>query len=287
MPLKISIITPSFNCVAHIEHAILNVLSQGYEPFEHIVVDGGSTDGTCEVLSRYPHLKWISEPDRGQTHAMNKGLKMATGDVIVFLNGDDYFLPDAFNAVIPCFEQGAKVVVGKIRVEKEIGASFINDPKTTLHEMLRHWEMNAFPYNPVGYFCRKEIYNLTGGFNENNYMQDLEFLLSVTKLVPLTKIDQVLGVYRDYEDTITQKSQTDRTYWTKKHFSFLNKFLDDLPGDLRKKYESDRSTGYRQQRSYQYEKRLHFLEREYQNKQHNFMTSASFRLKRLYLFLTK
>ena len=116
--LKISVITPSFNSGEYLEDAIQSVLIQQYPSFEHIVVDGGSTDGTMDILRKYNHITWISEPDKGQSDAMNKGFKMSTGDIIVYLNADDYFLPGAFNRVIPYFDAGAEFVVGNIRVDK-------------------------------------------------------------------------------------------------------------------------------------------------------------------------
>ncbi len=96
---KISIVTPSYNQGQFIEDAIKSVLSQNYENFEHIIIDAESTDCTLEVLRKYPHLKWVSEPDEGQSDAINKGFKIATGDIIGWLNADDVYLPDVFNSV--------------------------------------------------------------------------------------------------------------------------------------------------------------------------------------------
>jgi glycosyltransferase involved in cell wall biosynthesis len=97
--LKISIITPSFNSVNYIERAIKSVLSQDYDNWEHIIVDGGSMDGTLEILKKYPHLVWVSEPDRGQSDAMNKGFQMSTGEIIGYLNADDWYKEDALQYV--------------------------------------------------------------------------------------------------------------------------------------------------------------------------------------------
>jgi glycosyltransferase involved in cell wall biosynthesis len=116
MSKKISIITPSYNSGQHIEDAINSVLGQEYERFEHIVVDGGSEDNTVEILGKYPHVKWVSEPDNGQSHAMNKGFAMSSGDIIGYLNADDYYLPGAFKSVLHYFEEDADCVVGKVKV---------------------------------------------------------------------------------------------------------------------------------------------------------------------------
>jgi glycosyltransferase involved in cell wall biosynthesis len=96
---RISIVTPSLNQRAYLEDAIQSVLQQDYPNFEHIIIDGGSTDGTLEILQRYPHLRWISEADRGQSEAINKGFHLARGDWMAWLNADDYYLPGAFTAV--------------------------------------------------------------------------------------------------------------------------------------------------------------------------------------------
>jgi glycosyltransferase involved in cell wall biosynthesis len=244
---KISVITPSYNSAEYIESAIQNVLERVYDNVEHVIVDGASSDGTIKILQKYPHLKWISEPDSGQPQAMNKGFRLSAGDIIVYLNGDDYFLPGAFRAVIPRFEQGAKVVVGKVKVEKEIGQSFINDPKVGHEEMLRHWELNAYPYNPVGYFYLREVQGAVGGFNEeNDDKQDLEFLLAASSRFEFTKIDTLLGVYRDYEDTKTQRNQRAENYWTFENFRIVDEHLQTYPPDFVRSFNEDRKKGYAQ-----------------------------------------
>jgi glycosyltransferase involved in cell wall biosynthesis len=97
--MKISIITPSYNQGNFIEDAIQSVLAQNYPNIEHIVIDAASTDNTVDILRKYPHVKWISEKDKGQSDALNKGFKMATGDVIGWLNCDDFYLPGAFEKI--------------------------------------------------------------------------------------------------------------------------------------------------------------------------------------------
>jgi len=100
---KISVITPCFNSIHTIRDTIESVRRQEYPNLEHIVVDGGSKDGTVDLIKEYPHLRWISEKDEGHYHAMNKGIGMATGELVNILNADDCFRPGALRAVGEAF----------------------------------------------------------------------------------------------------------------------------------------------------------------------------------------
>jgi glycosyltransferase involved in cell wall biosynthesis len=97
--VRISVITPSFNQGRFLRDCIESVRTQEGVEWEHIVIDGGSTDETLEILKSFPHLQWISEPDLGQSDAINKGFLRATGDWVMWLNGDDYLLPGALAAI--------------------------------------------------------------------------------------------------------------------------------------------------------------------------------------------
>jgi glycosyltransferase involved in cell wall biosynthesis len=101
--MRLSVVTPSFNSFATLRETIESVRRQDYADWEHIVVDGGSTDGTLELLKSYPHLLWSSEKDEGHYHAMNKGIARASGDPVVILNADDCFRPGALRLVAEAF----------------------------------------------------------------------------------------------------------------------------------------------------------------------------------------
>ncbi len=103
--LKISVVTACWNFGSFIGRALESVASQGWEDYEHIVIDNCSTDNTAEIVKKYPNVRFISEPDRGQSDAINKGFRLATGDVIAWLNADEYYLPDTFKTVMATFAQ--------------------------------------------------------------------------------------------------------------------------------------------------------------------------------------
>ncbi|MHB1348538.1 MAG: glycosyltransferase [Desulfobulbaceae bacterium] len=248
--MKISVITPTFNSGKFLEKAICSVLDQDYVNYEHIIIDGGSTDQSLDILANYPHLIWTSEKDRGQVHAMNKGFAKATGEIIVYLNADDYFLCGAFSSVIPFFKQNHKVVVGDIIVQKP-NEYFINVPKVRLAEMIRHWEMNAFPYNPVGYFYRREVQEAFPFDEQFPNMMDLRFLLEAVTKYEFKKINALLGVYRCFEKTKTIEDQQNENYWTVKNFNFINKYLNMLPNSYQHEYKIDRISGYNLQKKWQ------------------------------------
>jgi glycosyltransferase involved in cell wall biosynthesis len=265
--MKISIITPSYNSGKFIEDAIKSVLEQDYPDFEHIIIDGGSTDNTIEILNKYPHLIWISEPDTGQSNAMNKGFQLSTGHIIGYLNADDYYLPGAFNDIIPHFNSGEKFVVGKINVISEDGSSWINDPKTDFIDMLKHWEPEAFCVNPVGYFYRREVQEAVGGFNENNHFaMDLEFLLDSARVFELKKINVLMGVFRYFKNTKTAISQKEKDVWTQETFNFIEKHLQDKPINFLRRYKIDRKEGYLLRKKWQY---LEFLN-EFKKRQNKY-----------------
>jgi glycosyltransferase involved in cell wall biosynthesis len=170
MTLKLSIVTPSFNQGRFLEETILSVLNQGYENLEYIIIDGGSTDESASIIRRYEDrlAYWVSEKDRGQVHAINKGLEKVTGDIFAFINSDDVYLPGTFNAAMNHFEQhpqsewvcGDTVMFGQGHETKVIHAVV---PKSAAHCL--SW---AYKAPQPGHFWKTNL--VRSGFQERwNY----------------------------------------------------------------------------------------------------------------------
>jgi len=202
--LKFSIITPSFNQGEFIEENIQSVLAQNYHNFEHIIVDGGSTDNTIEILRKYNHLNWLSEPDRGQTHALNKGIKKVTGDIICWLNSDDLLCEGAFDTVNSffCNNPDKYIVVGGILIVDEFGNQLWQNcaQKIDYDGLLNKGQR---PQQPSTFF-RKEVFGAVGLFNENyHYCMDYDFWVRAAKKFKFYKIGENLGMFRRYPGTKT------------------------------------------------------------------------------------
>lgn len=189
MPPKITVITPSFNQGRFIERTIRSVLEQGYPNLEYMIVDAGSTDETLEVINRYEDQLawWVSEPDEGQSHAINKGIERSTGDVVAYLNSDDYYLPGAFDKAIAALERSPHgwVAGGAFDVEE-------GDPPKRLRVWRpkppsycegrvggRHWWMLVPWHVPQpSCFWRRDLFDRFGGFRlDMHYAFDAEFML--------------------------------------------------------------------------------------------------------------
>jgi len=199
--LKISVLTPSFNSALYIERAITSVLDQDYSQYEHIIMDGGSVDGTVQILQKYPSLIWVSEQDAGQSDAMNKAFEKATGDIIVYLNTDDFFLPGAFKKVIEAFNasQEADMIVGDLYIQRG-GSQYSRCPSMKFNEILKFWDYK-FPLNPVSYFYRTSVQQQIGLFPSNkHFTMDYWFLLRAYRKFNVKKIEVHLGVFVMHED---------------------------------------------------------------------------------------
>jgi len=207
--MKISIITPSFNQAAFIERTILSVLGQNYPDLEFIIMDGGSTDGTLEILKKYEdRIIWKSERDGGQSDAINKGLRMATGDIVAYLNSDDTYAPGALQKVADFFAQRpeTKWAYGKCRIidatDKEIRRP-ITFYKNLLLKKYSYAKLLSenFISQPAT-FWKRELHDEVGFFNEEeNFCMDYEFWLRAGAKHPAGMIPEYLANFRYYPDS--------------------------------------------------------------------------------------
>ena len=179
---KISIITPSFNQATYLEETLRSVLLQGYPNLEYLVIDGGSRNGSVDILKRYqPHLTyWASERDHGQAHAIDKGFARATGDILAWLNSDDTYQPGVLQSVANYFRSHPEtdIVSGRCRLwygrddDPFIGPS----PLRTYEDFLKvgsNWMNQHLILQPEAFF-RRPAYSKAGGLR-----QDLHYCLDV------------------------------------------------------------------------------------------------------------
>ncbi len=200
----ISIITPTFNAEKHIVSCIENVASQNIAGLEHIVVDGGSRDGTLDELLRlaqvHSHLRFVSEPDRGQSDAMNKGVKLASADIIGFLNVDDFYEPGAIRAALPYLDEDPSLamIVGTCRVLNADGSTdYWNRPYNLRFEALMlGWQYFQFPGNPSAYFYRKSVHDTIAYDVDDHYAMDFDFIMAVALKYRMRFVDRHWGNFR-------------------------------------------------------------------------------------------
>jgi glycosyltransferase involved in cell wall biosynthesis len=203
LPL-LTIITPSFNQGHFIEETIKSILSQNYPNLEHLVMDGGSKDHTHDVVKKYPNIIWTSEKDRGQTHAVNKGVSRAKGSIIGWVNSDDTFMPGTFDVVVKKFTEdpACGIVFGDYRAIDEKGAT-LYDVKSfcgSYEEMIRWWDYTYAVHQPT-VFVKKEVFDRVGLLDESyHYAMDYEWWLRAAKYYPFQYIPQYLATYRMHKD---------------------------------------------------------------------------------------
>jgi cellulose synthase/poly-beta-1,6-N-acetylglucosamine synthase-like glycosyltransferase len=187
---RISVITPSFNQAAYLEQTISSVLGQNYPNLEYIIIDGGSTDGSIDIIRKFTNriAYWVSEKDRGQTHAINKGLQKATGDIIAYLNSDDFYLEGTLARVAEHFSRHPEVdlVHGRCRVVDERGLKIGErcGSITCYEEILDLWDVwwNGRNFVQPEVFWTKRIGDRIGPFQEELYwVMDYEYWLRILR----------------------------------------------------------------------------------------------------------
>jgi glycosyltransferase involved in cell wall biosynthesis len=200
----LSIITPSLNHGRFIEQTILSVLAQGYPNLQYIVIDGGSTDGTIAILRRYSQqLTWLSEPDHGQAAAINKGLRLATGDIVAFLNSDDLYEPGALTAVGHFLASNPRAAwLSGLCVNIDESGSEIR-PRTYLYKKFWLLLNSGLALKVLNYisqpatFWRRSIISEIGYLNEQlHYTMDYDYWLRLRKRHRLHVMNRDLARFR-------------------------------------------------------------------------------------------
>jgi glycosyltransferase involved in cell wall biosynthesis len=246
----VSIVTPSFNQGEFLEETIRSVLEQDYEPIEYIVVDGGSTDGSVEIVRRYESRLawWVSEPDRGQAHAINKGFARTTGRYMGFLNSDDTFLPGAVSRLVAELEraQDALVAYGDaLLVDERFGT-------TRLCRPAGRWGAKPMTFRAGGTLIqpsslwRRRAWELAGPFDESyHYWFEVLFFLELACSGSADYIPKPLTTYRLHPASKTANAtsiaQSEETLRVADEW-FAR---DDLPEQLRPHRRSARALLYR------------------------------------------
>ena len=201
---KISLVTPSLNQGKFIEDTIQSVLSQNYPNLEYIVMDGGSSDNTLSVLERYStQLKWISEPDNGQTDAINKGMHLVSGDILAYLNADDLLLPGALLRVGQLFMERPEAMwlTGQCRIIDESNREIrklITAYKNLWLRVQRPSILLITDYiSQPATFWRASVVNDVGQMdNSLHYTMDYEFWLRLCSKYPPLFVPEYLAAFK-------------------------------------------------------------------------------------------
>ena len=231
----VSIITVCFNSEQTIEQTIKSVLGQTYKNVEYIIVDGQSTDGTLGIVNKYKSqiAKVVSEPDDGLYYAMNKGISMATGDIVGIINSDDWYEPYTVEEVVACFhETNAELVYGDMLVIEDKGTKLM----TT--DNLEDLRVNmVVPHSTV--FIQKEVYALYGVFDVRyKIAADYDLMIRLYNMgIKFVRVKKVLAYFRmggastlAEELTVTEVAQIARKYCkgTPEERAYLLERIDNI-----------------------------------------------------------
>jgi glycosyltransferase involved in cell wall biosynthesis len=195
---RITVITPSFNQSEFIETTIRSVLLQGYPDLEYIIIDGGSDDGSVEIIRKYERWLsyWVSERDQGQSHAINKGLSKSTGKVLCWLNSDDYFLPGALNRVGELLAGGMNnyALVGKVKTIFHDGRTpIVSEGRfDSRRRLLEFWK--GYHMHQPAIFWRREVFEKVGYLKQElSLTMDFDYWARISESFSFTNVDQVLA----------------------------------------------------------------------------------------------
>jgi glycosyltransferase involved in cell wall biosynthesis len=208
----ITVVTPSFNAAATIDETLRSVREQDYPHVEHVVVDGGSTDGTVDILDRAVGVRYVSEPDRGLSDAMNKGIAMASGSIVGWLNADDVYLPGALRAVAEAFagRPDAEWATGPCLIIDGAGHEIRRGATAYKNFLLRRYSHSLYLtqnfISAPATFARREAYR-RHPFSEDYAMSmDYDVFLQLAQESDPIVLDRSLACFRMMEGTLSMSS---------------------------------------------------------------------------------
>jgi glycosyltransferase involved in cell wall biosynthesis len=200
-PPKISIVTPSFNQGPFLEKTIRSVLDQDYPNLEYIIIDGGSTDNSVDIIKKYEAKLafWVSEKDKGQSDALNKGFAKVTGEIIGWVNSDDWYEPDTFRTIAALFQKkNLSAVVGNCAVwyAGDPSKNYLVKPgRVTFESLSRFWKPAFCPPQPAIFFSKAAL-KKSGTIDVSlNYGMDLDLWLRIAQNGTFHYVDQTFANY--------------------------------------------------------------------------------------------
>ena len=203
---KISIVTPSYNQAPYLEQTILSVLEQQYPSLEYIIIDGGSTDGSVDIIKKYEaHItRWVSESDSGQSEAINKGFALCSGDIVGWLNSDDYYENNIFDRIAGIFKnKNINILNGDCRLVNESGVAtgLVCSKKVYLNRLLHSWVPYSIPPQPAIFF-RRACLEKVGLLDESlHYGMDYDLWLRLCTHYRFNYVPGILANYRFHEQS--------------------------------------------------------------------------------------
>lgn len=271
----VSIITPTLNQGQYIEETILSVLSQTYSDIEYIVIDGGSSDSTLDILDRYSDQVSVvlSEPDSGQSSAINKGIALSSGEILMWLNSDDILLPHAVACIVECFYDDPDLVM--LHGHSELFGEGMRPQMIGLDPGDFEFRYPSYiPFPQPSSFFRRRLISQMGLLDESlHYAMDFDLLLRAFLLGSIRYLPVLLSRYRIHETSKTSNTLAFVREWSEVFSRFLNSlsgmsawkaslFAYDLYNPLAPSYSNSRDFDHESMRLivfYHLETAIHML----------------------------